>query len=390
MAITVSDSGTVRRMIGCGGMGASKNRKSNGTNNSYNVSHRIWSPIPIVNPELSAQGFCYDSGTESDLDNTLTLHGAIKGSDGVLHDCGTITVNPGDIDVRTVKLIGVTIPAGFIDIIAHGRVPNGGFYYANEYFRNAARFMLMEEGVDLPDKTLAGAIGPGAANLPAAFVGIVGDAPIRHRLIGINGDSISVGLGRYIHPRISTAIGICAGYIVDKGTASYLHTGFAGAAAAQNKSNYAKRLAYMASVGVTDIYCDLGVNDLNNPALSDITLTVDLATFHDKTRTAVPGVRIWQSTITPSTKVTGPRASDTNQVVVAAMQDGRRGRFNTSLRSGGLGSHIDGFIEHAIPAQSTTNSDWWGVGYSNDGLHPLQAGGNAIVTAVSAANPMGL
>ncbi|KAA0685985.1 SGNH/GDSL hydrolase family protein [Neorhizobium sp. P12A] len=376
-------------MIGGGGIGAAQNRKSNGTNNSFNVSHRIWSPIPITNPELSAQGFCYNSGAEFNLDNTVTLHGAIKGSDSIVYDCGTITVNPGDIDVRTSKLTGVTIPAGFIDIIYHGTVPNGGFYYLTDYFRNAAKFWLMEEGVDLVDKTLSGTIGPGSNNLPAGFVGIIGDAPLAHRLIAIDGDSISVGVGGYGHPTIYTAIGICAGYIVDRGTASYFHTGFAGAAAAQNKSNYAKRAAYMASVGVTDTYCDLGVNDLN-AASNAATLKADLIVLHDYIRSIVPGVKVWQSTITPSTTVTGPPSSDTNQVVPSPINDGRRNTFNADLRAGGLGTHITGFVEHAIPAQSTTNSDWWGIGYSNDGLHPLQAGGNAIVTAVSAANPMGL
>ncbi|WP_156369103.1 hypothetical protein [Aureimonas sp. Leaf324] len=44
----------------------------------------------------------------------------------------------------------------------------------------------------------------------------------------------------------------------------------------------------------------------------------------------------------------------------------------------------DGFVEAAIPSQSGANVDFWGDGFSTGGLHPIQAGGAAIVAGLVA------
>ncbi|WP_416357711.1 SGNH/GDSL hydrolase family protein [Aureimonas phyllosphaerae] len=386
---------TVRRLAGFGGDQGNQIRPSDGTKTAFNVRKRFYTPVPIPNPEVAYTGFHYNSGAEFDYPNEATYHSAIELPDGTIRDMGApVTVVPGTILARSEKAAGFTVPAGFYWIRTHGRVPSGGRWSYTDAFRSA-NAGHMEEGVDLVDKATSGTIGNATQQLPAAAIGLVGDMSSSHRLFALAGDSISQGIGGYSHGAApGLALGILAGLVVQTGTGSVLHLGRSGASAQANRATYTRRIALMQALGVTDIFCDLGVNDMSSSS-SAATLKGHLTTLFGAFKAAIPSVRIYQSTITPSTVATAP-ITEGNQTVPAAMQDGRRLAFNADLRTGGFGSLLAGFVEFALPAQLPGDPHLWRAGFASDTgnpgsqQHPNAAGGEAIILAAAAENALAI
>ncbi|RIY02600.1 SGNH/GDSL hydrolase family protein [Aureimonas flava] len=395
VATPAATAATVRRLAGFGGDQGNQIRPSDGTKTTFNVRKRFFSPVKIADPEVAYTGIHYNSGAEYDYPNEATYHSAIELPDGTIRDMGApVTVAPGTILARSQKAAGFTIPAGFYWIRTCGRVPAGGKWHYTDAFRSA-NVGHMEEGVDLADKAAAGSIGNASQQMPAAAIGVIGDMPASHRLVALAGDSISQGVGGYSHAGApGLAIGILSGLVLQSGVGSVLPLGRAGASAQANRAHYAKRIALMQALGVTDILCDLGVNDLSSSA-SAAALKAYLTTLFNAFRSALPDARIYQSTITPSTSATAP-ITETNQTVPAAMQDGRRLAFNADLRGGGLAPLVAGVVEFALPAQLDADPNLWKAGYASDAgnpgaqQHPNQTGGEAIVASAAAANPLAL
>lgn len=398
--VGVADAGatagnSVRRLAGFGGDQGNQIRPSDGTKSSFNVRKRFWTPVPIPNPEIAYTGFHYNSGAEFDYPNEATYHSAIELADGTIRDMGaSVTVPPGTILAKSDKAIGFTVPAGFYWIRTFGKVPPNGRWHYTDAFRSA-NVGHMEEGVDLADKAISGTIGNATQQMPAAAIGLIGDMPASHRLFALAGDSISQGVGGYTHASApGLALGILAGLVLQTGAGSVLHLGRSGASAQANRANYAKRIALMQALGATDILCDLGINDMSSSSSAAV-LKGHLTALFSAFKAALPSVRIYQSTITPSTTATAP-VTDGNQSVPVAMQDGRRLVFNADLRSGGFGALLAGVVEFALPAQQNDASDLWKAGYVSDTgnpgaqQHPNATGGEAIVTSAAAQNTLAL
>ena len=386
---------TVRRMMGFGGDHGAQTRISDGTKNTFNTRTRFYTPIPIPNPEVVYSGFVYNSGAEYDTPNDVTYHSAIELPDGSITDVGaSVTVAPGTVIAKSGKMQGFTIPAGSYWIRTSGKVATGGKWYYTDVFRST-NVGNMEEGTDLVDKAASGTIGNASQQLPMAAIGVIGDAPLSHRLFGLTGDSISIGVGGYSNQTApSLARGILAGLVLARGLGSVVQMGRAGASAAANIGNYAKRTAFMLAVGVTDLLCDLGINDMSSTS-SAATLKTNLTTFLGAFRSAMTGVRIFQSTLTPSTTATAP-ITESNQTLPTPMQDGRRLTFNADLRAGGLSTVLTGVVEFAVPAQLDADANLWKAGYASDAgspgaqQHPNQTGGEAIVAYAAAQNSLAL
>lgn len=202
-----------------------------------------------------------------------------------------------------------------------------------------------------------------------------------------------MNVGGYSHPTATQiARGILAGLVLQSSLGSPVHVGRPGASALANKGNYSRRIALMAALGVTDLFCDLGINDMTSSS-GAVALKNDLTALFNALRTGLPGVRIFQSTITPATSAATP-TTDSNQTNFSSMTDGRRLTFNADLRAGGLGSLINGVVEFALPAQLVADPNLWKAGFTSDGngtlatqLHPNQTGGDAIVASAAAHSP---
>ncbi|KQQ85083.1 SGNH/GDSL hydrolase family protein [Aureimonas sp. Leaf324] len=386
---------TIRRLAGFGGDQGNQIRPSDGAKNSFNVRKRFYTPVPIPNPEVAYTGIYYNSGNEYDYPNEVAYHSTIELPDGTIRDMGaTITVAPGTILAKSSKADGFTIPAGFYWIRTNGKVATGGLWYYTDAFRGT-NVGNMEEGVDLSDKAATGTIGNASQQMPAAAIGVIGDMPAARRLFALTGDSLSQGVGGYSHATApSLALGVLAGLVLQRDVGSVLHLGRAGASALANKDKYAKRIALMQALGVTDIFSDLGVNDLSSTS-SAATLKTNLTALFTTFKAVMPSVRIYQSTITPSTTATAP-VTENNQTVPTAMQDGRRLTFNADLRAGGFGSLLAGVVEFAIPAQLDADPNLWKAGYASDSgspgaqQHPNQTGGEAIVAYAAGQNALAL
>lgn len=394
---------TVRRGAGWGMDGGNRSRPSNGTNNSFNVIKRFYTPVPIANPCVTFAGFHWSSAAEFDNPSNQTFEVSLRVGSTILgqltkNGSTTIVVPPGTVEMDSDALAGVTVPAGWVEMIYNCRVPSGQLYYYTDFFRSAGAGRV-EEGVDLASKVLTpDTIGNATQYLPAGPIGIKGDMTVAHRMFMLPGDSISVGVGGYSHPSFpGVVLGILAGLIASRDTAStaYIHFGRSGAAAQQVRDNMTKRLQLAAWLGVTDSFSDLGINDLQNYSAAQVTTSINIMVDNEKA--ALPNCRRYHTTITPSTTITSTPTSDTNQTTTAALQDGRRNTFNTGLRNGTLtfSPKLAGVVEFAIPAQNALNADWWVAGYCSDSiagqaLHPNQTGGAAIVTSANASNPLSL
>lgn len=379
----------VRRMSGTLNDLPNSTRGSNGTNTTANFRIYRYTKDAQANPSMAFAGFKTAAGVENNIENSITYDNLyFELPSGTMVPVSDVTVAGGTILAESSRA-SITIPAG-TGYWLRGRVnvASGGKYYYTDRGNNATIGSGFEEGVGLAARTTAGAFTSATGNIPGP-VGVMADMPAGGRLFGLVGDSISQGVGGYSKPLAGTLgaapggdAGYMAGYV--SGKFDYLHLGRSGAGAIAERTNYAKRAAFMFAVGVTDVWCNLGINDLNGSNLAATNTRNAIATLFGVLKgTGTTVLRIYQSTITPGTTITGPPSTSTNQTVLTNLQDGRRAAFNDFVRQITIAGQ-DGFVEAAIPAQNATTPDYWGDGYSSDGLHPLQAGGAAIVAGLTA------
>ncbi len=390
-AATVSAApSTVRRLVGTLNDLPNSTRKSNGTNTTANFRRYCYAKDAISNPSMAFAGFRTAAGAETNIENAITYDNLFfELPDGTMSPVSAVTVAGGTILAESGQAT-ITIPAG-TGFWLRGRVnvASGAFYYYTDRGPNTTIGSCFEEGVGLAPRTVAGAFTSAVGNLPGP-AGVIANVAAGTRLFAIVGDSISQGVGGYSRPLAGTLgaapggdAGYMAGYL--SGKFDYIHLGRSGAGAVAERTNYAKRAAFAFAAGATDVWCNLGINDMNGsnlPAANTRNAIAQLFAVLKGTGTTVQ--RVYQSTITPGTTITGPPSSDTNQTVLTNLQDGRRGTFNDMVRALGITGQ-DGFVEAALQAQSGANPDWWGAGYCSDGLHPIQAGGTAIVAGITSA-----
>lgn len=392
---------TTRRMVGTRNDFGNTDLVSNGTNNSFNFRIYKYAVAPIVDPSVVYAGWTRGTGAETDYPNSVTYHTSIELPDGTIHELlksgsANHVVVSGDIFNESDRLTGFTIPIGGYWLRGHGSVANGAFYYASSYPLNSTLNDGWEEGVGLTDKTLSGTVGSTAAKMVMP-VGLMGTVPQSRRCFGLVGDSISVGQGGVFNPLTGGVIGVgygggvgyLAGYL--DGMFDYLHLGHGGdGSTGYTFSVITRRVHFTQLANITDLWSEMGVNDMDGQNKSAVTIQLAHATMFTNWKSIAFSVqRIYQSTVTPDTTLspTTPPTSDTNQSTAAHLVDGRRLTLNNTIRALGITGQT-GFVEVSLGAENTLNNNWWIAGYSDDGLHPNQTGDNALIAYLK-ANPPG-
>jgi hypothetical protein len=268
----------------------------------------FYTPAAIPNSSVAFSGFRYNFGVEADNDNAVAYHAAIELTDGTIREAlvggasGLLNVPAGTVLAQTDKIDGLTIFAWFYWARVFGQVTSGQFYYYTDFFRSAT-LGAIEEGAGLADKAVSGTIGGAAQFLPGGLIGVIGDMPTTSRLFALPGDSISVGVGGYVHPTLTTAIGICAGIVAQIGLGASVHMGRAGASALSYQAGFTKRAALMAALGATDSFSDLGTNDLVGSS-GAAALKASQKALNAVIKSANPTIKLWQGSVLPTTNVT--------------------------------------------------------------------------------------
>lgn len=221
-------------------------------------------------------------------------------------------------------------------------------------------------------------------------VAILGSPTTPQPSVAIIGDSISDGQADNTY-----GTGTDPGYIqraLFDANLGYVPIGKPGERANQfvAAALFSRRFPVVA--GVTDAIAQYGINDVNG-ATPLATMKSDAVSLW--TAVANRKVRVWQTTITPST---------TSSNTVPAVNDAIRTAFNDwirdgspidattkvpvatgasgALRAGQTGHPLSGYFEIADLAETARNSGIWKTGYSADGTHPTQTGTVVLKTGI--------
>jgi hypothetical protein len=379
--------GTVRRAVGTKNDFPDSTLPSDGTNNTFNSRSYHWTGTEIQNPSVVYVGYATSNEGEANFLNPVTYHTAIELPDGQITQflkAGSIdhVVNPGDTFNESDQLSGFVIPKGGYWLRTWGTVPANGYFYATDYYPDPTFGDVCENGVNLPDKSLSGAIQNEAYFLPGP-VCVVGSVARNQRSFALVGDSISVGYGGYISPLSGGALGVGwgggIGYMAGcmDGRYNYVHFGRGGYTASSATTTMTLRRIFMRQADLTDMWCELGINDM---AVYDVPAQ-ELAgyiseIFHPtvKGQKKLPNIkRYYQSTITPAT-------INNNTQPFPDLVDGKRDTFNNDYVRNGALPYMTNFVEAAAPIES--DDLWVRDSYTADGVHPSQSGGNVMVSYV--------
>ena len=146
------------------------------------------------------------------------------------------------------------------------------------------------------------------------------------------GDSITAGVndmlsdpsgGRGLLGRAATLLGPTLNY------------GVPGDRATWYAANGTLRNQLAALAGAKSAVLQLGVNDLFSGARTADNVLTDRATIRTNARTAIPGINVYDTTITPETTSTDGFNTTANQTTVGASANNARAAFNDFMRQGG-------------------------------------------------------
>lgn len=319
---------------------------------------------------------------------------ALTGSATGINELANITVNASGV-VTAVAPQGVGQFYKIGDVLT-GSLPGGsgftytvtgnGFFYFSDYGKNVTFNDCIEIGTNLTDKTTSGTVDCTAVlNMPGPVAMMATTAGGR-RSAAILLDSLSVGVGGFVQPLTGGILGVgwgggkgyVAGYL--DGLRDYVHFGRSGESALVFKTNMTKRAQFAALAQLTDDINEGGINDLAASNQTALQVQSSQQTIIANFKSFAPNIANYCAlTTTPEVTITGsPPTSDSNQTVIANLADGKRDTYNALVVAGS----IAGTTAHAnvvLTAQNALNVDWWIANYSNDGVHPLQVGGAAMV-----------
>lgn len=163
-----------------------------------------------------------------------------------------------------------------------------------------------------------------------------------------------------------------------------------------------RRLALAAGNGGI---CAYGRNDVNQATTLDTTRENLIAIWK---RLAGRGMKVWQTTVTPQTNSTDAWATTANQTIVTTNdRETKRLQLNAwirdgapmlnglavasgssaagTLRAGDKGHPLEGYFETADTVESARDSGLWAPNLTADGIHPNDAGHDAMAAAVDLA-----
>jgi hypothetical protein len=214
----------------------------------------------------------------------------------------------------------------------------------------------------------------------AALIGSINSAAARSFIVF--GDSIAFGQGDVTNVGAKGSSGWVARMLDNLGH-TYFKLAMPGQSAYELSISYAKVAALVSVLKYSDVIFEHGVNDLRiGRTLAQI--LADQQTLY--MNVIGPGVRRFQTTITPRTTSSNSWADVAGQ---SPQTDGNMASLNplnTAIRAGV--ANIDFVIETADAAMSARDSDVWGGPFPPvlDGTHPTSARAAALATAL-ASNP---
>lgn len=391
----------VRRLVGTKNIFPNRNRISDGVKTSFNSRTYHWTSIDITDPQAVYVGFTNNSAGELNFANAVTYRTAIELPSGTIQGLTKggsqdHVVSPGDTFNTSDIATGFTIPAGGFWIRVHGFVSSGQTWPYTDYFRNNEVQDQIEEG-SVSDKHLSGTITP-VNQYSVAPVGLIGTVPNTQKLIVVLGDSISVapsGGGPPINALAGGALGVGygggIGYMAMylDNVAPYVQMGAPGWSAGLAKAVGAmtKRLATVLQLNPTCVWCNLGVNDVSGFNDSAATCITNLGLTYTKVRDVLTGIRIVQSTITPSVSPGASPVTDVSQTTAANVADDSLVDLNIAIRALGI-SGLSAYTDAALGVLNALDVHWWLAGTSNDGLHPNQTGGDTLKAYLQAHPPV--
>lgn len=390
--LNISSAQLVRRLVGTLQDLPGRNLISNGTKNTYNYRVRRYTKYPVIDPSVIYVGFAKNASGEINTANAVTYHTALELQSGTIieftkNGSASHVVNPGDITNESDRLTGVTIPAGYFWLRGHAAVTiTTQFYWQTDISSTSSSVTssAVEEGIDLTDKTLSGAITP-VTQRQVYTPCVMGSVPALRRSFGIVGDSIGQGTGGGVlalgGDGYGGDIGPLAGYLADK--YDYIHLGAASANFANDSTLYAKRDAFALAVGLTDGWSNRAINDLSSGNRSAAITAGFATTCFANHRTNGRYQRLYQSTCTPDVTIVGPPASDSNQTNQANLTDDRRQDWDANYVRTLSVVGIDGYVEQALAVENAIDNNWWIANYTSDGRHPSPTGCTAMINYAS-------
>lgn len=325
-------------------------------------------------------------GGELDGANAVTIKATIETTNGLIvpvwfpGGVRTVTLDPG-ASVDSLRVAMALPPStGYFVRMFTSYTP--GTFPAAGYAPDAGLSGSGYSAGDTTGSTGAMTTAVASSGLFAPSV-ITARTPTRYAVVGIMGDSLSVGTGDSINNGGYVKRGLVAipGITLGRGSERASTT-----APAQL---HARRFRYLDAC--THVICQYGVNDIgNNQSLATIQASLVALWFTASRR----GLPIYQTTITPSTGNDATKeavrvslntwirdgAPILNGVAVATGSSA-----TGTLRAGAIGHPLTTLIEVADLAETARNSGVYKAGYSDDGTHPNAVGAAALAVAVSNA-----
>lgn len=298
------------------------------------------------------------STSEQDGYNPITVQAAVEYPAGTFTPltfggAGSITIPPGGADnlAESDEVVPAQpIPAGalywvrtWVTVAAGGRWPQG-------YLIQASGSSSLGEAADFAtgvDRTRGGTITNAATSSSRRGYGPVAvkatgfaGTPVAKAFAAV-GDSLVMG-ATDVANAAATGHGNM-GYFAKAAAGRYpvVNLGIAGTAAFGNlPAAFTRRAALLARIGVTHIFGDWGINDLS-AGRSAAQVQADIATIAQAMKTAVPGVTVTWTTITPRTTSTdGFRTAGAQSVHTGSGFAGGaaspRAALNAALRGGNV------------------------------------------------------
>jgi hypothetical protein len=199
----------------------------------------------------------------------------------------------------------------------------------------------------------------------------------------LTGDSIVAGVndmlgdpsgGRGLLGRAAAYLGPQLNYGVPGDRANWYATG----------SNGTLRTAAAKTAGATSVLLELGVNDFFAASRTADNVITDRATIRTLLTTAIPGIRVYDTTVTPETNSTDGWNTTANQTTINVSANNYRAQFNDFMR---------GLVGYGQPTTCTMNATSSLTGCTGlttttgtNGMYAVSAGNipaNDVITAIN-------
>ena len=268
--------------------------------------------------------------------------------------------------------VNISIPNGATFWIrCHGEAgTNANTPFSQQLSLDSARGAAFEfSATSLPDRTMSGTITNNSGNT-GIFTPVLIVGPTNARSVLVLGDSRQRGVHEtYTSSANRGEIGRAIG-----GSVAYINAGIAGDTVAGLVASFSRRLS-LANY-CTHVTCSFGINDLSLSA-TPASIVAGIQNIAGK----LSGKPVYTSTVAPATTSTDGWVTTGNQT--AGSTNANRITLNGLIRAGISG--LSGYFEIADAVETSRDSGIWKANYTDDGVHAVDLGADAITPVVTPA-----